>query len=380
MASVNLNNLYKTFDGSKYVVNGININIDDGAFLVIVGPSGCGKSTTLNLIAGLESVSKGDIYINENKVTDVEPKDRNIAMVFQGHALYPHLTVWGNLAFSLKVKRINKKLIEEKVRKIANMLGVSDLLKRKPHQLSGGQKQRVALGRAIIREPLVFLMDEPLSNLDANLKTSMREEIKRLHKELKATFVYVTHDQIEAMTLATQLVVMNDGKIQQIGRPYDVFMNPANIFVAKFIGTYPLNVIQCELTVKSDEFYINAFGGVFRGHFESTDIRAKSIILAIRPEGFEPSVDNIGLKLQIISTEVLGVDTLAKCHITDASKNNVNVILPTNLLEDDLKQVVVKLKPSMVMLFNADTGQRIQLQNDIEFELCSYDSSWQILL
>lgn len=278
MASVNLNNLYKTFDGSKYVVNGININIDDGAFLVIVGPSGCGKSTTLNLIAGLESVSKGDIYINENKVTDVEPKDRNIAMVFQGHALYPHLTVWGNLAFSLKVKRINKKLIEEKVRKIANMLGVSDLLKRKPHQLSGGQKQRVALGRAIIREPLVFLMDEPLSNLDANLKTSMREEIKRLHKELKATFVYVTHDQIEAMTLATQLVVMNDGKIQQIGRPYDVFMNPANIFVAKFIGTYPLNVIQCELTVKSDEFYINAFGGVFRGHFESTDIRAKSII------------------------------------------------------------------------------------------------------
>ena len=196
MASVKLIDVFKTFDGSKYVVDGISADIDNGAFLVIVGPSGCGKTTTLSMIAGLDSVSSGTIIIDGKNVNNVEPKDRNIAMVFQSHSLYPHLTVYGNLVFALKVRRVNKKLIDEKVRKIADMLELSELLKRKPHQLSGGQKQRVAIGRAIIREPLVFLMDEPLSNLDANLKSSMREELKRLHKELQTTFIYVTHERI----------------------------------------------------------------------------------------------------------------------------------------------------------------------------------------
>jgi multiple sugar transport system ATP-binding protein len=285
------------------------------------------------------------------------------------------LTVYGNLAFALKIKRINKKLIEKKVREIAEMLGLADLLKRKPHQLSGGQKQRVAIGRAIIREPLVFLMDEPLSNLDANLKNSMRDEIKRLHNELKATFIYVTHDQIEAMTLATQLVVMNDGKIQQIGTPYEVFMNPTNIFVAKFTGVHSLNVIQCGLTVKSNEFSVSALGGILRGQFATTDIDIENAIIAIRPEGFEFSADGLGLKLRIVSFEILGVDTFVKCVVVEDTENNINVMLPTHLLKNGLQEIFVKPKPDMVMLFHSETGQCIQLQGHIEFAPRSNDSS-----
>lgn len=248
MASVKLVDVNKSFDGNNMVVNGVNFSIGDGDFLVIVGPSGCGKSTTLNLIAGLDEVTSGQIYINDQLVNGVEPKDRNVSMVFQSHTLYPHLTVYGNLAFSLKAKHIKKSIIEEKVSQVARMLDIEGLLKRKPHQLSGGQQQRVAIGRAIIREPAVFLMDEPLSNLDVNLRVNMRKEIKHIHEDLNATFIYVTHAQTEAMTLATSLVVMNEGVIQQLGTPFDVFMRPQNTFVAKFMGAHPINLLRSEIS------------------------------------------------------------------------------------------------------------------------------------
>lgn len=363
MASVNLNDLYKTFDGKKYVVDGVSISIDDGTFLVIVGSSGCGKSTTLNMIAGLESASSGDIFINEINVNGVEPKDRNIAMVFQSHALYPHLTVYGNLAFALKVKHVNKKIIDKKVHEIATMLELTDLLKRKPHQLSGGQKQRVAIGRAMIREPLAFLMDEPLSNLDANLKSSMREELKRLHKELQATYIYVTHDQIEAMTLASQLAVMSEGKIQQIGTPYDIYMNPINIFVAKFMGTHPLNLYKCSMSKRQDEFTIEFFDGTLYGCFEPDAVDFNEVYIAIRPEGFEYSADKSGMRLKVLSAEVLGSDTLFKC-ITSGCQDgsSINVLLPTQSTRTSVDEIYVKPKSNMIMLFSVDTGQRMPLQ------------------
>ncbi|MDR2203856.1 MAG: ABC transporter ATP-binding protein [Nitrososphaerota archaeon] len=373
MTSVKLINVYKTFDGIKYVVDGISVNVDNGAFLVIVGPSGCGKTTTLNLIAGLDNVSSGDIIINEKNVTNIEPKDRNIAMVFQSHTLYPHLTVYENLAFALKIKRVDKKLIDEKIQKIAVMLGLSGLLNRKPHQLSGGQKQRVAIGRAIIREPSVFLMDEPLSNLDATLKRSMREELKRLHKELQATFIYVTHDQMEAMSLATQLAIMHEGKIQQIGSPYEVFMNPNNLFVAKFMGAYPLNLFQCDMINNKSVLSIDFLGGTLHAYLDkSHEISAGSmkVCVCIRSEGFEVSPDRSGVQLTVLSTEVLGVDTLIKGAINNCENENtiINVLLPTQAVKQGAMDIFIRPKLDMVMLFNAVTGQRFILQENLVYD------------
>lgn len=363
MASVSLINIIKTFDGLNNVLDGINIEIDNGAFFVIVGPSGCGKTTMLNLIAGLESVSRGKIFINGKNVNGIEPKDRNIAMVFQSHALYPHLNVYGNLAFALKANHVDKRLIDEKVRNVANMLGVSNLYKRKPHQLSGGQKQRVAIGRAIIREPLVFLMDEPLSNLDTNLKSSMRDELKRLHKELHATFVYVTHDQIEAMTLATQLVVMNEGKIQQIGTPYDIFMNPKNIFVAKFMSSYPLNLFRCKLKKKGNEYLVFFLGGTLHIILDSNYIGIEDIYIGIRTEGFEFSAKNSGIQLEVLYSEVLGVNTLFKCTKKDVVHNEeINVLLPTQPANEISSEIFANIKLDMLMIFDANTGDSINIQ------------------
>ena len=374
VASVDLVNVFKTFDGSKYVVDGINIGIDDSAFLVIVGASGCGKSTTLNIIAGLESVSSGDVFINGNNVNNVEPKDRNIAMVFQAHALYPHLNVYNNLAFALKVKRLSKKIIDEKVQNVADMLGLEDLLKRKPHQLSGGQKQRVAIGRAIIREPSVFLMDEPLSNLDANLKSVMRDELKRLHQKLKTTFIYVTHDQVEAMTLATQLAVMNEGKIQQVGTPYDVFMNPNNVFVAKFMSTYPLNLFKSTLVKVKDKFTVKFLNGILRGKIDSTKITNNDIYVGIRAEGFEKSnTAGSSVELKILNSEVLGSNTLFRCAgNSDFENDRIYVLLPTEEQNESIGEVFVVPKTHLIMLFDAESGRRIKLTENFIFEPSTY--------
>lgn len=239
MARVSLNNISKRFDSTE-VLSALTLTIEDGEFLVLVGPSGCGKSTVLRLIAGLEAPTTGDILINDQSVVATPPKDRDIAMVFQNYALYPHMNVADNLAFGLKMRRVPKAEIQERVQNVAAMLGLDPLLKRKPAQLSGGQRQRVALGRAIVRSPQVFLMDEPLSNLDAKLRVETRAELMALHRRLKITTVYVTHDQTEAMTMGERLVVLNAGKIQQIGAPVEVYQRPANVFVAKFIGQLSL--------------------------------------------------------------------------------------------------------------------------------------------
>ena len=245
MSGVRLEKVSKIFDGGVKAVNEADLEIRDREFTVLVGPSGCGKTTTLRMIAGLEMPTSGNIFIGERLVNEVPPKDRDIAMVFQNYALYPHMTAYENMAFGLKLRKVPKAEIDRRVKEAAEILGIGDLLKRKPRALSGGQRQRVALGRAIVREPQVFLMDEPLSNLDAKLRVMMRAELSHLHKRLQTTIVYVTHDQIEAMTMGDRIVVMKDGIIQQVGAPLEIYEKPQNLFVASFIGSLPINLILC---------------------------------------------------------------------------------------------------------------------------------------
>ena len=245
MASVVLKNIYKTYAGGVTAVSDFNLDIADKEFIILVGPSGCGKSTTLRMIAGLEEISAGELYIDDVLVNDTEPKDRDIAMVFQNYALYPHMTVFENMAFGLKLRKVPKDIIKQKVSEAAKILDIEHLLDRKPAALSGGQRQRVALGRAIVREPKVFLMDEPLSNLDAKLRVQMRTEINKLHLRLNTTFIYVTHDQTEAMTMGTRIVVMKDGFIQQVDTPQALYSTPCNMFVAGFIGSPQYELHRC---------------------------------------------------------------------------------------------------------------------------------------
>ena len=246
MAQVILKEIVKAF-GKTEVVHGISLDIADKEFVVLVGPSGCGKSTVLRMVAGLEKITRGTVTIGERVVNDVAPKDRDVAMVFQNYALYPHMNVFDNMSFGLKLNKTPKQEIQQRVQKAAAILGLEELLQRKPHQLSGGQRQRVAMGRAIVRQPSVFLFDEPLSNLDAKLRTQMRTEIKRLHRNVQSTAIYVTHDQVEAMTLADRIVVMRDGNIEQVGQPMELFQHPANTFVAGFIGSPPMNLVPARI-------------------------------------------------------------------------------------------------------------------------------------
>ena len=251
MASLSLRNIKKVYSGNVTAVQDFNLEIEDKEFIIFVGPSGCGKSTTLRMIAGLEDISEGELYIDGKLVNDVEPKDRDIAMVFQNYALYPHMTVYDNMAFGLKLRKTPKKEIEKRVTEAAKILGIEALLERRPKALSGGQRQRVAMGRAIVREPKVFLMDEPLSNLDAKLRVQMRIEIAKLHKRLQTTIIYVTHDQVEAMTLGTRIVVLKDGIIQQVDSPSNLYQRPNNKFVAGFIGSPQMNFFDAK-AVKSE--------------------------------------------------------------------------------------------------------------------------------
>lgn len=255
MASITMKNIKKTYEDNTTVIENLNLEIHDKEFVILVGPSGCGKSTTLRMIAGLEDITEGELYIGDRLVNGVSPKDRDIAMVFQSYALYPHMSVYKNMAFGLKNRRVPKKEIDKKVKAAAEMLDIESYLHRKPRALSGGQRQRVALGRAMVREPAVFLLDEPLSNLDAKLRTEMRSRISLLHKELQTTFVYVTHDQTEAMTMGDRIVVMKDGVIMQQDTPQMLYNHPQNMFVAGFIGTPPINFIDCVIKRKNDGFH-----------------------------------------------------------------------------------------------------------------------------
>ncbi|MBU0475871.1 MAG: sn-glycerol-3-phosphate ABC transporter ATP-binding protein UgpC [Bacteroidetes bacterium] len=314
MATVELKNVSKIYSENVKAVDNINLKIEDKEFLVLVGPSGCGKSTTLRMVAGLESISTGEMFIDEKLVNDIQPKDRDIALVFQNYALYPHMTVFDNIAFGLKLRKIDKNEIQKRVKNVSDILELSDLLNRKPKALSGGQRQRVALGRAIVRNPKVFLFDEPLSNLDAKLRVQMRTEISKLHQKLGVTMIYVTHDQTEAMTMGDRIVVMKDGSIQQVDTPLNLYRKPVNTFVAGFIGTPSMNFIEGKFLINNglefnslDESFVFLLPEKYIKKLENWSSR--NIKLGIRPESFsyEPNHDDsVKIKIKISVFEPMG--------------------------------------------------------------------------
>ena len=302
MASVSLREIYKKYAGGVIAVSDFNIEIKDKEFIILVGPSGCGKSTTLRMIAGLEEISEGELYIGDRLVNDIAPKDRDIAMVFQNYALYPHMTVFENMAFGLKLRKVPKDEIARKVEEAARILDIAHLLDRKPKALSGGQRQRVALGRAIVREPQVFLLDEPLSNLDAKLRAQMRTEISKLHKKLGTTFIYVTHDQTEAMTMGDRIVVMKDGYIQQIDTPTNLYNDPVNQFVAGFIGSPQMNFIDAKL-LKVDGKYVVEFGSEDTKTTRGVKYQVTVPESKVDPEVLEPQEVVLGVRPECIHDE-----------------------------------------------------------------------------
>src|SRR5208282_2642512 len=325
MAQVSIRKVAKMFEGNVQAVKGIDLEIDDQEFVVLVGPSGCGKSTTLRMVAGLEEISSGNIFIDGKRINDVPPKDRDIAMVFQNYALYPHMTVYKNMAFGLKLRKYPRAEIEKRVKDAADILGIEQLLDRKPKALSGGQRQRVAVGRAIVRKPKVFLFDEPLSNLDAKLRVQMRAELSALHHRLQATMIYVTHDQIEAMTMGDRIVVLKDGLIQQIGTPLGLYNTPVNRFVAGFIGSPPMNFLKVGLKMEGGKLFADE--GTFRLELtpqQTETLRnyaGKDAILGVRPEDLlyteaPERTNNIPTKVEVI--EPLG----SEIHLWVSTKNN----------------------------------------------------------
>ena len=308
MASVEIRDVFKSF-GQTEVIHGVTVDIANGEFVVLVGPSGCGKSTLLRMIAGLEAISDGEIAIGERVVNMVPPKERDVAMVFQNYALYPHMTVYDNMGFSLKLRRADKSVIAERVQRAADILKLSELLARYPRQLSGGQRQRVAMGRAIVRDPQVFLFDEPLSNLDAKLRVQMRTEIKELHLRLGTTTIYVTHDQIEAMTMADRIVVMHDGLVEQIGEPLDLYDNPDNLFVAGFIGSPAMNFVKGRLMRNGDAGWVETANGAklpLAPDHGGKD--GQTVIYGVRPEHFALDNADGGLKSEVIVVEPTGTE------------------------------------------------------------------------
>jgi len=320
MASLSLKHIYKKYPGGVTAVSDFNLEVKDKEFLVLVGPSGCGKTTTLRMIAGLEEITEGELFIGDRLVNDVAPKDRKIAMVFQNYALYPHMSVYENMAFGLKLNKTPKEEIKRRVEEAARILDITHLLDRKPKALSGGQKQRVALGRAIVRNPMVFLLDEPLSNLDAKLRAAMRTELTKLHNRVGTTFVYVTHDQVEAMTMATRIVVMKDGLIQQVDTPQNLYDTPVNIFVAGFIGTPQMNFINGSLEKRDDDVYFNFENVSIKLPAEKAnnpalaDYIGKEVVAGLRPECIhdEPmqlaALEDSSLEVFVDVTELMGAE------------------------------------------------------------------------
>ena len=317
-------------DQGVVAVQEFNLDIADKEFIVLVGPSGCGKSTTLRMVAGLEEISEGELYINGKLMNDVAPKDRDIAMVFQNYALYPHMTVYENMAFSLKLRKESKDVIDKKVREAAEILDITQYLDRKPKALSGGQRQRVAIGRAIVRDPAVFLMDEPLSNLDAKLRNQMRAEIIKLRERINTTFIYVTHDQTEAMTLGDRIVIMRDGYIQQIGTPQEVFNNPRNLFVAGFIGTPQMNFFDAQLTREGDKFFVEV-GGIKveldaekEARLLANNVQSQAVTLGVRPD--HTTIADTGVVAKVDVSEMMG--SSVHLHVS-AEGRDVIIIVPT---------------------------------------------------
>ena len=353
MASLSLKHIYKKYPGGVTAVNDFNLEIKDKEFLVLVGPSGCGKTTTLRMIAGLEEISEGELFIGDQLVNDVAPKDRKIAMVFQNYALYPHMTVAENMAFGLKLAKTPKEEIKRRVEEAAKILDIAHLLERKPKALSGGQKQRVALGRAIVRNPKVFLLDEPLSNLDAKLRAAMRTELTKLHDKVQTTFIYVTHDQVEAMTMATRIVVMKDGLIQQVDTPQNLYDYPVNKFVAGFIGTPQMNFIDGKITKKNDDLYFDFQGYSLKLPAEKAQNERlreyidKEVVAGLRPECIYDS------EIQVNTLSESVVD--AYVDVTELMGAEIYLYLQVGPEESDEKQTLIARVPPRSQSRGGDT-------------------------
>jgi multiple sugar transport system ATP-binding protein len=355
MATVSFRNVVKTF-GKVKIIHGLSFDIAEGEFVVLVGPSGCGKSTLLRMLAGLEPITGGEIMIDERVVNDAESKDRDIAMVFQSYALYPHMTVRDNLGFSLRLRKADPKLIAERVANAARILNLDQLLDRFPRELSGGQRQRVAMGRAIVRDPKVFLFDEPLSNLDAKLRVAMRAEIKALHQRLKTTTVYVTHDQIEAMTMADRIVVMHDGIIEQIGTPLELYDRPGNLFVAQFIGSPAMNVAQGVLRRDGGQAWVEALGqrwpvGALQGGADG-----QAVHYGVRPSDIVPAVSGDGVAARVIVIEPTGAETELLVEVGGAQWI---VVIHGRTQAQPGDTVYLGIDPASVHLFSAQDEQRL---------------------
>jgi len=354
--AVNLVDIKKDF-GKVRVIEGVSCVIEEGEFIVILGPSGCGKSTLLRIIAGLEMATEGRVFIGGKLMNQVEPKDRNIAMVFQNYALYPHMTVWNNMAYGLKVRGMSKADIEIRVKKAAGILGLEGLMNRKPQQLSGGQRQRVAMGRAIVREPSAFLFDEPLSNLDAKLRVQMRLEIKKLHQSVKTTSIYVTHDQVEAMTLADRLIVMNAGRFDQVATPIEVYNRPATLFVAGFIGSPAMNMIKMELSPSGDAVKMASGNGFSLAH-PVTRAKGKEVIVGLRPEHVVLSQGpSATFSLWVEVVEILGADTIV--HGNLGNGDTLTVRLPGGFKIAAGDKLNLQAMADQIHIFDPETGQRL---------------------
>ncbi|MFZ9414914.1 MAG: sn-glycerol-3-phosphate ABC transporter ATP-binding protein UgpC [Alphaproteobacteria bacterium] len=354
MAEVRISGVRKSF-GDVAVLHGIDTTIADGEFMVLLGPSGCGKSTLLRIVAGLEQQSAGDVSIGGRVVNDVEPKDRNIAMVFQNYALYPHLSVYDNMAYGLRVRGTPRPEIERRVQEAARILELGQLLQRKPRQLSGGQRQRVAMGRAIVRDPQVFLFDEPLSNLDAKLRVQMRIEIRRLHQSIRTTSIYVTHDQVEAMTLADRLIVMNAGHAEQVGAPLEVYERPASVFVAGFIGAPAMNLLRARVAggraiAGAAALPLPQAAGLGEG---------REIDWGVRPEHVElaPGAADADAEVAVDLVEALGADTLVHARLADGGALTLRLPGTTRVREGD--RLPLRLPPAALHAFDAASGRRI---------------------
>jgi multiple sugar transport system ATP-binding protein len=362
MAGLNLNKINKIYPNGFHAAKDVELKIEDKEFMVLVGPSGCGKTTTLRMIAGLEEISSGELFIGENKVNDTPPKDRDIAMVFQNYALYPHMTVYDNMAFGLKLRKQSKAEIEKRVKHAAQILGIEPLLDRKPKQLSGGQRQRVALGRAIVRNPKVFLMDEPLSNLDAKLRVQMRSELIKLHHELSTTFIYVTHDQTEAMTMGTRICVMNAGEIQQVDNPHTIYEKPVNMFVAGFIGAPQMNFTDALVKEDGARVLLEVNGTPVELAKEKGQVLkdggyvGKEIVIGIRPEHI--LLDSEGPKMEgkVTVTELLGAELIL--YIGTEGKELIGRVDPDAGLKIG-DAVHYTFAPEKIHLFDKETEKSI---------------------
>ena len=347
MASVKLTNVKKIYGKDTVAVHDFNLDIADKEFIVFVGPSGCGKSTTLRMIAGLEDISEGTVEIDGVVVNDLQPRDRDIAMVFQNYALYPHLTVFENMAFSLRLKKVPQDIVYEKVTQAAEILGITDYLTRKPRALSGGQRQRVAIGRAMVRDSKVFLMDEPLSNLDAKLRNQMRAEIILLRQKIDTTFIYVTHDQTEAMTLGDRIVIMKDGFIQQVGTPTEVFDMPANLFVAEFIGAPKMNTFETDLIEENGKYYVTPYGakievdGKKAEQLKANGVQTRKVILGVRPEHIvlADASNPAAIPCKIVVNEMMGSEL--HIHAVEDNGDKLIVRIPTIKLSDEERKALV---------------------------------------